>query len=224
LLPAGVWPHTCTTMPGTAVLFGPAPSDRFPLLSDAQLLGLLCEGSPEPRPRRERGGAWGVDRCRPRYLRLDAKHPAAPQRARQAAPQRPHLLLVAAGRRHRVHRPAGSVTVSPSAPVAGFRGTPVPQWPAAPHRGSRLRPSSPYVSILIAGERNVPSYRPLTRAEDAAPLAAGGPPPVAALPPAPAPGPGPAPAEVGLPAITMPQDPPPRRGHGRGRCGIRGGR
>jgi hypothetical protein len=73
-------------------------------------------------------------------------------------------------------------------------------------------------SVLVAGERNVPAYRPLTRAEDTAPLAVGGPPPVAALAPAPPP------VEVGLPAIAMPQDPHPRRDRGRGRSDIRGGR
>jgi hypothetical protein len=41
LLSAGVWTHTRTTRSRTAVLFGPAPSDLFPLLSDAQLLRRL---------------------------------------------------------------------------------------------------------------------------------------------------------------------------------------
>jgi hypothetical protein len=48
------------------------PSERFPLLSDAQLLGLLCE----PRPAI-------TDALQ--YLRLDAIDPAALQRARQVA-------------------------------------------------------------------------------------------------------------------------------------------
>jgi hypothetical protein len=37
--------------------------------------------------------------------------------------------------------------------------------------------------VFVAGERNVPAYRPFTRAEDAAPLAAGGPPPWPPRPP-----------------------------------------
>jgi hypothetical protein len=76
LLPGGVRPQTCTTRSGTAVLFGPALSDRFPLLSDAQLHGLLCEESPEPRA--------SIDAAL-QYLRLNANDPAALQRARQVA-------------------------------------------------------------------------------------------------------------------------------------------
>ena len=37
--------------------------------------------------------------------------------------------------------------------------------------------------IFVAGERSVPAYRPITRAEDAAPLAAGRPPPWPPRPP-----------------------------------------
>jgi hypothetical protein len=76
MLPAGEKPHMRNTRSATAVLFGPAPSERFPLLSDAQLLGLLCEGSPEPRPSI-------ADALQ--YLRLDAIDPASLQRAQQVA-------------------------------------------------------------------------------------------------------------------------------------------
>jgi hypothetical protein len=76
LLSAGMWPHTRTTRSRTAVLSGPAPSDRFPLLSDAQVLGFLCAESLEPHA--------SIDAAL-RYLRLDANDPAALQRARQVA-------------------------------------------------------------------------------------------------------------------------------------------
>jgi hypothetical protein len=76
LLPMGVWPHLRDTNAGMVFQLGPVASDRSPLLSDAQLLGLVCEGSPEPRP--------SIDEAL-RRLHLDVDDPAALQRARHAA-------------------------------------------------------------------------------------------------------------------------------------------
>jgi hypothetical protein len=42
--PAGVWPHRHDTSDGPLFELGPALGQRFPLLTDAQLLRLLCEG------------------------------------------------------------------------------------------------------------------------------------------------------------------------------------
>jgi hypothetical protein len=128
LLPMGVWPHLRDTNAGMFFQLGPVASDRSPLLSDAQLLGLVCEGSPEPRP--------SIDEAL-RRLHLDVDDPAALQRARHAALIFARWRALAAGRRHRVgHRPARCPRRRRQLPAP-----PVPRRDGPPHRGCRRRPS-----------------------------------------------------------------------------------
>ena len=69
---AGTWPHVT---PGPSALWrlGPDLGSRFGLLSNAELLALLCEGSPDDRP------AHGMALLA--SLNLDGHDPAALQRA-----------------------------------------------------------------------------------------------------------------------------------------------
>ena len=50
LHPAGIWPHRFDSDNGPRFHLGPIPCPQFPLLTDAQILALLCEGSPFFRP------------------------------------------------------------------------------------------------------------------------------------------------------------------------------
>ena len=51
LNPAGVWPHYAGSSPGGPLFeLGPVFSPQFPLLTDDQLIRLLCEGCPFRRP------------------------------------------------------------------------------------------------------------------------------------------------------------------------------
>jgi hypothetical protein len=232
-LPAGIWPHMRNSRSGTAVLLGLMPSERFPLLSDAQLLGLLCEGSPEPRPAI-------ADALR--YFRLDAIDPAA--RARQVAlifsEWRLGADIADTGRRG---EPAGSSCRLPrfraamARLIAGvdddLRPLPVIDPPGADPAGDLAGGPPAYPPdtipagglgggfVFLAGERNVPAYRPITRAAAVAPPAAAATPLVAAPLSAPAPPLVVAGAEPLAPAS---QQDPPRRGRARG-CprGRRGG-
>jgi hypothetical protein len=56
--PAGVWPHRHDTSDGPHFEVGPVLGPRFPLLTDDQLLRLLCEGCPFPRPSTENARAF----------------------------------------------------------------------------------------------------------------------------------------------------------------------
>jgi hypothetical protein len=48
--PSGIWPHLQALQSGHRFLLGPVPSAQHQLLTDAQLIRLLCEGCPFARP------------------------------------------------------------------------------------------------------------------------------------------------------------------------------
>ena len=82
LHPLGIWPHQHDRSPDAGPLWelGPVASAQYPLLTDDQILSLLCEGSPDLRPSAEVGrdilSGLGLDLHRP-DARARAIHCAA---------------------------------------------------------------------------------------------------------------------------------------------------
>ena len=199
---AGIWPVMKDD--GVRMTLGPSASGQFPMLSDAQILGLLCEGSPEPRPTVEAGLAGLA------ALRLDADDPATLQRARDIA-----LLFVETRWEAHLLYAAGqgaSVGVSSRLPcyraamarlIAGVGPDLQPLPTRAVDAAARAYPQAALPEdgpgpasglIFINGTPHVPAAIPLRRMVAPGVAAA---PPAGAVAPIPAPA---APAEPGAPA------------------------
>ena len=75
LHPAGVWPSWREGPDGPLVELGPALGPRYPLLTDVQIVRLLCEGCPFPRPHPDALATYLSE------IELDVHDPAAQMRA-----------------------------------------------------------------------------------------------------------------------------------------------